>query len=181
MGHTPGTNYGDDCTSCFIAGNTPKYVTAYFLGVEDCEPLVWPEKGQIPTSMLLTQDAGVPCRWWGGDLNGWHATYYASVGGDSTLGLMFRNTNYFGSICDSICETHFDNQINCNWMFNYGHSGSGHVFLYPDPQVTVLLTTMNFLDHPDTKYEAWLLDADTKVFLLANVRMAMNVRVKIDE
>jgi hypothetical protein len=57
--------YGNDCSLCFAAGKTPKYVTATFSGITLCPGMSWPEGWDLNISYLLTQSTSIylPCFW----------------------------------------------------------------------------------------------------------------------
>lgn len=181
MGIPPDTEYGDDCGVCFPADKTPLFMIAYFFDVLDCDPLFPPGHGSIPTVMHLEQDPGVPCRWWGGDINKWHATYFASVGGKSVLVLMYGNITYFLHEINALCQTDFINQAACDWVLQYGHGGTGLVTPFPDPDIAATADLINFDFSGESRAEFERPESDRSWAMLANIEESTRIYIGMEE
>lgn len=164
MGHRPVPRdpaySGFNCLACFAAGFTPREMWVWFGGLELDPDTEWPPE-PMPDSFILEQLPGTPCRWTGGDIDAWHASYRAhTAGGFSSLSLSYgTNTGFVGEGND--CQKSFLNEG--EWPFNLFEGGTGIVIPIVSEtglSLAAIAEAANFPTDLDTKMDIIPIDED---------------------
>lgn len=128
--------YGDDCLACFPAGETPRYMTAFFSDILDCNPSEPPGHEPIPGRLVLEQHTVRPCEWILSAAEGWGSGYMLNQPEGSRLTMGYIVTVYFIGLAEEYCQKVFESELTCS---NSEPGGSGGSAFVPSHAVTVAL------------------------------------------
>lgn len=180
---SPPIDYGSDCTKCndecWSAGETPRYIFAYFEHMVRCGVLYDPPPNG--KTFLLTQTDEDPCLWthvsdnWRADYRPWPIGEDYSIVRLSSAG----GIPYFTGLGDPCPQevAYFDHfYINCVPLLA---AKLGQCWLCWHPKIQVLIDAFGIDQHADLRHELRSHPDTDIVQKLCNLYQRTNIRFKL--